>query len=147
MLFAVQLHFKNMTCISDSGFFYSLNIFNSNFVFLKLKKVLVSTRFLICIQIRAGCCSSLRCPQRTLSHVHSMTCVHFTCEESQGTLSSQEVGTQGWLSPGDTVLTRGWLLHPGSRWEESRAWNLSCRIGSEIGTLRMGQALQPPTGK
>lgn len=38
------------------------------------------------------------------------------------------------------------MLHPGSRWEESRAWNLS-RAGSEMGTLRMGQALQPPAGK
>lgn len=42
--------------------FFTLNIFNSNFVFLKLKKDLVSTRFLICIRIWAGCCSSWRCP-------------------------------------------------------------------------------------
>lgn len=44
------------------------------------------------------------------------------------------------------VLTRGRPLHPGSRWEESRAWNLS-RVRLEMGTLRMGQALQPPSGK
>lgn len=116
-----------MTCISDSGFFYSLNIFNSNFVFLKLKKALVSTRFLICIRIPAGCSSSLRCPcgqQQWLGRVHSVTCVHLTCEESKETLSSRDVGTKGCLSPGNVVLARGWPLHPGRRWEESWAWNL-----------------------
>lgn len=51
-----------MTCISDTGFFYYLNIFNSNFIFLKLKKALVTTRFLICIRIQVGCSSSLCCP-------------------------------------------------------------------------------------
>lgn len=62
LVFAVQLHFKNTTCISDTGFFYYLNIFNSNLVFLKLKKALVTTRSLICIRIQVGCSSSLCCP-------------------------------------------------------------------------------------
>lgn len=67
-----------------------------------------------------------------------MTCVHFTCEESQESPQLPEVGTQGWLSPDVMVLTWGWLLHPCSRWEESRAWSMS-RVHFEMGTLRMGK--------
>lgn len=69
LAFAVQLHFKNTTCISDTGFFYYLNIFNSNFVFLKLKKALVTTRSLICIRIQVGCSSSLCCPGGRQQHM------------------------------------------------------------------------------
>lgn len=104
LIFAVQLHFKNMTCISDTGFFYCLNIFNSNFIFLKLKKALVTTRSLICIRIQVGCSSSLCCPGGWQQHMTQPCAFNDVCPfcvrgDRKGPQTSEKWARKGIIHP------------------------------------------------
>lgn len=135
-----------MTCIPDTGFFYCLNIFNSNFVFLK--KALVTTRSLICIRIQVGRSSSLCYPggkqHMTQPLVFNDVCPSCTWGKWKG---PQLLRIRYSASACTPLCDSPQGLAPSSMpREEHRAQNLT-HVGFQMGTLRMRQALQSPKGK